>query len=342
MASNVPSWLLLLTAMSLISITIGDQTQYSYFDQSSWPELCQSGEQQSPIDIDLIEDTVLHSSSLPDLGEVQLTYTNSSSIKYGVKDGPLVVMPEDWPVGHTDGLQLLQIHFHWGSNSSNGAEHNLYGKQFQGEMHLVTRNLDQLDPLSDDFYAVFGVFLEEDSSQVGSEQNEVIKNLVSGGVINNEVTVPLSQLFSMETTSVYTYEGSLTTPGCAEHVFWMVFEEPIKLTPGVMGTMRQHHNVNRTFRNPQPLNGRPITHRVLGEQLTSAPLDNLELAEGEEPVVEEEPVVGEEPADSNEGGEEVEKKNEEVNEEESEPNSSNIVSVEMVFLVLSICKLLFL
>ena len=340
MVSNVLSWLYPLTAMSLISTSIGgDHTQHSYFDQSSWPELCQSGEQQSPIDINEIQETVLHISSLPDLGEVQLTYTNSSSIKYGVKNGPLVLMPEDWPVGNTEGLQLLQIHFHWGDNSSNGAEHHLHGKQFQGEMHLVTRNLDQPDPVSDDFYAVFGVFLEEDSSQVGSEQNEVIQNLVSGGDINSEVTVPLSKLFSPETTSVYTYEGSLTTPGCAEHVFWMVFEEPIKLTSGVMGTMRQHHNVNKTFRNPQPLNGRPITHRVLrgGRQLTSAPLDNLELAEEEEPVVEEAPVVEEEPADSN--GEEVEKKNEEVNEEDGEPNSSN---VKMGFLVLSICELLFL
>ena len=66
-------------------------------------------------------------------------------------------------------FNFLQLHWHWGSNSSQGSEHTLNGKEFPIEIHLVhvntkylnddgspsVENLNQPDGL-----AVLGVFYE--------------------------------------------------------------------------------------------------------------------------------------------------------------------------------------
>ena len=124
--------------------------------------------------------------------------TAGKGIKYSLDKPDVVKMPGTWPVGVDQGLQLLQLHLHWGDSRENGAEHHLFSTQYQvdvrvfvfvclsvcpygcnppqfhsygctflivsisqGELHLVTRNLDQNNPESDDYYAVFGIFLEE-------------------------------------------------------------------------------------------------------------------------------------------------------------------------------------
>lgn len=38
-------------------------------------------------------------------------------------------------------------------------------------------------------------------------------------------------LFPTNMAAYYTYEGSLTTPGCNEVVTWIVFTEPVSFSP---------------------------------------------------------------------------------------------------------------
>ena len=38
--------------------------------------------------------------------------------------------------------KLLQLHFHWGSDDTQGSEHTVDGKRFPMEMHLVHQSSD--------------------------------------------------------------------------------------------------------------------------------------------------------------------------------------------------------
>ena len=42
----------------------------------------------------------------------------------------------------SNSYQLLQLHFHWGSNDSQGSEHTINGERFPMEMHLVHQSSD--------------------------------------------------------------------------------------------------------------------------------------------------------------------------------------------------------
>ena len=64
-----------------------------------------------------------------------------------------------------DQFALLQFHFHWGKDKSEGSEHTLDGEKFSGELHLVHTNL-KYSTLEDilgngDGLAVVGIFIEE-------------------------------------------------------------------------------------------------------------------------------------------------------------------------------------
>ena len=61
-------------------------------------------------------------------------------------------------------FNFLQLHWHWGSNSSQGSEHTLNGKEFPIEIHLVHVNTKYLveigAPTKDILVLPDGVFYE--------------------------------------------------------------------------------------------------------------------------------------------------------------------------------------
>ncbi|GAA6111049.1 carbonic anhydrase 4-like [Tachysurus ichikawai] len=82
--------------------------------------------------------------------------------------------------------------------------------------------------------AVLGYFYEESKSE-NKKYNGLIQALkkVELSKTNTSLTgISLSNLISSEEnmTKYYRYEGSLTTPYCAEAVVWTVFEIPIPLS----------------------------------------------------------------------------------------------------------------
>lgn len=188
-------------------------------------------------------------------------------------------MDKYWPVGHTKGLQLLQVHMHWGESAHSGSEHHLRGFTYSSEMHLVTRNLDQPDEGKFDYYAVFGVFLDEDNTtstgdimRKDTQLDDLLANMFDAEKADRLTEIDFSLIYRRSAKSMMTYEGSLTTPGCHEMVFWQVLEEPIPIKPTTAQLLRdfQHNGgvVGKTNRGVQPLNGRKIVERFLNNYKT--------------------------------------------------------------------------
>lgn len=261
-----------------------------YYDQGSWGGSCQTGSQQSPIDIDYAHTTIHYSSSFPDLGDPrEVSYDGS---KYSmVDDTAIIYMPDNWPVGHSYGLQPLQFHLHWGEDSTHGAEHHLFGDAHAAEVHLVMRNLDQNDPDSDDYYSVFGVFLDEvedDSDELDDDIVTMMDGIVESVNDYDSITsFPLATLYSAANEVIYTYEGSLTTPECDEHVFWHVFDASIKVPTSTMATLRSTTST-KTNRDTQELGDREITQRLLGQRFDDSEYDEQTNDSSNNPEEEEE------------------------------------------------------
>lgn len=260
----------------LVTVSHGADTTYKYTEQATWGGKCQDGLQQSPIDVSTIHDTVYYKSGFPTLPDRQLlTFYHQAkmTISYSVTGNPIVKMPPSWPVGSVVGLKLLNVHLHWGASGADGSEHLLFGERYQGEIHIVTRNLDQNNIEADDYYSVLGALLKEDNSVAAeSKASLVLKELVmTDPVEGDNVNINLNDLYSMDHHSIYTYEGSLTTPDCDEHVFWHLFEKPLMVKPAVMNKLRGYKGIGATFRDTQPLHNRVITHRLLEEKFNSPP-----------------------------------------------------------------------
>ena len=258
-------WLLI---GALIALTYaGDASIYG--DQSAWGGECGTSERQSPIDINHIHRTIYYGSKVGSFGgNVEITRITDKKMQFDITDSEntIIKMPENWPVGHTNGLQAKQIHFHWGPiDGDGGSEHTLFGKRYAGEAHLVTRNLDQEDDSAGDAYAVFGIFLEH-----GDPEDDAVtanlQDLVSGAATE----LSLDILYSPERTkSIFTYDGGLTTPDCQGIVFWQVLEHTVKVPKELINDMRGATKIVQNYRDLQELNGRHITHRLLDQHYTS-------------------------------------------------------------------------
>lgn len=272
---------LLLLLGAVITVSLADEGTYSYSDQAAWGGVCSTGKHQSPIDIKEIKNTVYYDSEISSFQfpcSIELKKGSLKTTQFALTATPTFTnMPENWPVGHTKGLQALQLHLHWGRGDDMGSEHMLNGKQFVAELHLVTRNLDQDDETASDYYAVFGFFMEVVSEDSEDAVSGTLDDLLAG----EKHQLELDELFfrnSGSVRSIYTYEGSLTTPGCDEKVFWQVMQEPIKVKQGLIDSMvksghirdDKNNEFSFNYREIQELNGRHITHRLLHQAVSTA------------------------------------------------------------------------
>lgn len=198
---------------------------------------CAAGKRQSPIDI---RDTIR-----VDLEPIKFDYKpahvviidTGHTIEVNVEEGSAMQVMERT-------YQLLQFHFH------KPAEERINGRTYDMVAHLVHR--DEAGRT-----AVIAVPLEK-----GSE-NPLIQAIWNNLPLdkNQEVTpsalMDLNQLLPPpERRAYYTYIGSLTTPPCTEDVLWMVFKQPMAISPQQLGVF-SHLYLNNA-RPIQPANGRLI------------------------------------------------------------------------------------
>ena len=131
-----------------------------------------------------------------------------------------------------------QLHFHWGNNSNQGSEHEIDGKSYPLEMHIVHYNSkykvsEAVEYNKRDGLAVISVLFEiskhdnEDLEPIIKKTQAVSRGegeeVVSGSGLGG---VSLDDLLPKKADKkFFTYSGSLTTPPCAEVVSWIVLKE---------------------------------------------------------------------------------------------------------------------
>jgi carbonic anhydrase len=177
MASEVPEW--------------GYTNPESWGDLSPEYQLCKTGSQQSPID--------LNHGITADLSSIEVNYTstpskilnNGHTIQVNVEPGNTLTL---------DGVsfELVQFHFHHPS------EHTVAGQSYPLEVHFVHKG--EAGDL-----AVLGVFLKE------GKENRVLKSLWEALPTTKHSQAPITGSVKMTdllptSRSTYRYFGSLTTP----------------------------------------------------------------------------------------------------------------------------------
>jgi carbonic anhydrase len=229
---------------------------------------CGTGVNQSPVDIRTDQLAAYHGSPL------LLRYEPS---ELGIENtGHVVEVPI--PTGVNDALQigadrypLVQYHFHVPS------EHAVNGRLADLEAHFVHMDAQGVT-------AVVGVFFN-----IGSDPNPVLDSILlaapaTAGEEDTAGKASPAELFQhirgvstagrspVRVNSFYSYNGSLTTPGCTEGVLWSVlagagqvsnaavtrFHKLIAQFPNYNG----YPNNNRPL---QPVNGRVIRLRHGGQ-----------------------------------------------------------------------------
>ncbi|XP_059186928.1 carbonic anhydrase 4b [Centropristis striata] len=167
--------------------------------------------------------------------------------------------------------KAIQLHLHWGKDGGPGSEHMIDGEQFPMEMHIVhiKEGYSSLSQAAKDRtgVAVLGFFFEESKS--ANKKFDPLVNALkyltrpTNGTTLKGVSLEMFTLPLENMTKYFRYNGSLTTPNCAEAVIWTLFENTIPLSRKQLAAFSQLHFANgkqmiNTFRPVQPLNGRQV------------------------------------------------------------------------------------
>jgi len=173
--------------------------------------------------------------------------------------------------------QILQLHFHWGANDAQGSEHTVDGKMYPLELHVVHVKVGEADPVfTPKGLSVTGFFFEVDGDNTNTALAPLTNALAQIEVADAQVDFaavgfslvdllkPVAPIDGSGRNSRYsTYEGSLTTPPCAESVEWINFLTPLKISRAQLQQFRMldddyMKDIVDNFRPPQPLNGRTV------------------------------------------------------------------------------------
>lgn len=174
---------------------------------------------------------------------------------------------------------LDQMHFHWGS------EHTVDGRRYPLELHMVHHDT-RFATLSEALAAKTGVAVVGVLFHVSTKANEALENILAAveevaDVAAKSATIPkilrADALLPTNTSMYFRYEGSLTTPTCAESVVWTVFTHTVSISfdqAEVFKKVKSAHGSELThnYRSLQPLNSRSLVY--------VAPIGDLEGSPG--------------------------------------------------------------
>jgi len=228
-----------------LHVILGEEkcdSQFTYEEgprgPSHWPELCNTGKMQAPIDIQHAEKLRIYDLKF-NYQPADLDIINDCN-EYRI----LVKFPDNyWLTVGKKPYFLTELHFREpGENAVNGQRPRM-------SIQLV-------------HFSPEGVFLIIEVPVVAGKENAVIKTLwehipapgkeskVDGVKINPTDLLPADHSF-------YRFPGSLTTPICTEVVYWYVMKNPIELSEAqIAGYAKYYHNTARPL---QPPDGRPVT-----------------------------------------------------------------------------------
>ncbi|XP_075163453.1 putative carbonic anhydrase 3 [Haematobia irritans] len=164
--------------------------------------------------------------------------------------------------------EAVGVHFHWGSHGYKGSEHVIDNYRYDGEIHLVHKNVKYRTTREAmqyaDGLAALAVMMEISNVSHG---NLVLQEVVNAlpYITNHRSNVPLKKpitlsglLDNLDTSSYFTYKGSMTTPNCSEALTWHVFPHPILVS---FEQMKKFWSLRDTQGLPLLNNYRPLQHR---------------------------------------------------------------------------------
>ncbi|XP_015223275.1 carbonic anhydrase 4a [Lepisosteus oculatus] len=166
----------------------------------------------------------------------------------------------------TGRYRAVEFHLHWGSDTSPGSEHTIDGEQYPMELHIVHiketyKNVHEAMKDKSGI-AVLGFFYEESSTENPNYNliTEALSKINKSGESVALHGLTLDKLIPAKEnrTKYYRYEGSLTTPSCAEAVVWTVFENRIPLSKRQLSAF---HNISFSDGRPMTENFRPVQPR---------------------------------------------------------------------------------
>jgi len=251
---------------------------------TNFPEFC-AGDAQSPIDLDTSKAVTMDPGPITMVGynleQMGTINNNGHTLGFGAKGAVPYIMGGRLPAG--DRFDFLQLHWHWGANSSRGSEHTLNGKEYPLEVHLVHVNTKYYvdgAPSADNFgmpdgLAVLGIFYEistEDNANLTTILDKVSEVAVEAarkrkagraGPVDLDMNLSLQSFLPADTTQYYYYQGGLTTPNCNEAVLWTNMMSTQTISEAQMEIFRSMTDsdgvtLNDNYRPPQPLNARTI------------------------------------------------------------------------------------
>ncbi|OXA57266.1 putative carbonic anhydrase 3 [Folsomia candida] len=207
-------------------------------DSDKWDGFCHSGKRQSPINLKVPYHSPSRYTHLLPLDRFQADhfFIQNNGHTINVDMTPVGENSQFFP-GH--GLSFTKykfsnVHFHWGASNSEGSEHQLNSRNFSAEMHLTLR--DAINSGDPNALAVVAIFLQVDDSVGPSPALAPLVNAIDQirephtHWMKVETPIDLSPLIPMRhDATVYSYQGSLTTPPCNSQVNWYVFGEPVPI-----------------------------------------------------------------------------------------------------------------
>ncbi|KAK2163399.1 hypothetical protein LSH36_80g04009 [Paralvinella palmiformis] len=215
------------------------QPHWSYhgkYSPDKWDKISKfctgANPRQSPIDIEpmntIFEDDLTrielfeHYSKYRKL-EVQ---NNGHTVNIGIEH-EVFISGGDLP---TKGYRLVGIHFHWGSTKKQGSEHTINSNRYPLEMHMVSYDSERYPDVKDAIFGENSIAVLGTIFQISDEDNPALTPLLTSMRTIDEpgtsITIgsfPIANLLPKHTDKYFRYEGSLTTPPCAESVIWTIF-----------------------------------------------------------------------------------------------------------------------
>lgn len=274
------TWTNTLLLISLFSILLANlavcSDDWSYTNPngpSTWPKtypIC-GGKKQSPINI-IPKDSPFDGS----IKELAINYSPFTELNV-TNNGKAITAR----VSSSDALNftgaglpstyiLEQFHFHVGSDNSQGSEHQIKGKKYPMEMHLVHYGASKSPSIT---AAVMSVLFTEEKSD-NPALNKLIESLQNCSYLGQSTQLPsfsVRDILPKDTSVFYRYSGSFTTPQCNESVEWIVFHQTVSISTSQIQKFRNVFSSTKqttkplvnNFRPVQPLNGR-IVQRNFG------------------------------------------------------------------------------
>jgi len=248
---------------------------------SDWNKgVCKDGKMQSPIDIPDVSSL----KTLPGDSTIQLNADDYVGTFFKVNNdgkhtelGSFKTKSGNKPqlkYGDRGTYILEEVHVHWGPDDKDGSEHHIGGKAFAGEIHFTHYKSDFKDfdeakksgaPGS---LANVALLLRTDGQDVATSALQPLLDVLPriAGMDKwapVEGTLDLHALLRTQ-TKMAAYDGSATTPPCAENVQWLVGLEPVGISSDTLRKLRttiqgvDGKPLDKNTRNAKPSNGRLI------------------------------------------------------------------------------------